>query len=50
MRIGQVTLHLPHAQFRQHRIVATVEADDVMATLDEAAAERLPEESTAAGD
>ena len=38
MRIGQVALHLADAQFRQHRVVATIEADDLVATLDQPAA------------
>ena len=50
MRIGQVALHLAHAELRQHRIVPAIEADDLVAAFDQAAAQRLAEESTAAGD
>jgi len=50
MAIGEVALHLPHAEFAQHWVVSAVEADDLMPALDQSAAERLSQETTAAGD
>ena len=38
VRIGQIALHLADAESRQRRIVAAVEADDLVAALDQAAA------------
>ena len=48
--MGQVAAHLAHAQRVERGVMAAVEADHFMAALTQAAAQRLAEESTAAGD
>src|SRR5690606_4985240 len=50
LAIGEVAAQLAHAQRVERRIVAAVEAGDFMPALDKAAAQRLAQETAAAGD
>src|SRR5690606_11119227 len=48
--VGQVALHLPHADGVQRRVMAAIEAGDFVSVFDQAATQGLAEETTAAGD
>src|SRR5690606_16759141 len=48
--VGQVALHLAHAQRVERRIVAPVEAGDLMPAFDQATAQGLAEETPTPGD
>ncbi len=50
LRIGQITADLAHAHRLQFGVVAAVERQHLVATLNQPAAQRLAEETTAAGD
>ena len=50
VRIGEVALHLAHAEFAQHGVVTAVEADDLVPAFDQAAAQGLAQKATTAGD
>ena len=48
--IGKIALHLSHAERIECGVTAAIETGDGMATLDQAAAQGLAEETAAAGD
>ncbi|MNT49460.1 hypothetical protein D3C72_1863160 [compost metagenome] len=49
-RVGQVAADLAHAQRLQFRVMAAVERQHLVATFDQATAQRLAKETTTTGD
>ena len=47
--IGQVALDLAHAQRGQRRVLATVETQDMVATFDQPATQRLAQKAATTG-